>query len=404
MQDLTLVGVHDDGEHLVVRAKDGTTFKLRVDEPLRVAVRLDRARLGQAQLQAEGGLRPREIQARIRAGQSAEQVAQNAGVPLEYVRRYEGPVLAEREFVAGQARAVRLRRPGQGGGPAPALEDVVHQRLSAREVDESAATWDAWRSENGTWVVVLDFVAGGRERRARWSYDPQLRHVTPTDDEARWLTDEEPPEPGPLAQRRLVPVRAGRGPAGAAEAGEGPAARDRVYDVEADGGVRPADGHRDDRRDERRESPAAPAPAAAATVDLLDTLRERRGRRPRVVVPAGDGTHSETDALDLALDGLRARAEQLGEPPAPIHRAPGPTSRTTRRCSCCPRTCLRRHRGRAPQPWAQVPAQAPVPAPGDVSGAVHRTAGCGPGRATARRRAGATRSGCRSGAGRPGRR
>src|SRR5512140_2836843 len=99
MQDLKLVGVHDDGEHLVLSAPDGQKYLLAVDDPLRAAVRLDRARLGQLQIQTEGRLRPREIQARIRAGQTAEEVAEASGLTIEHIRRFEGPVLAEREFV-----------------------------------------------------------------------------------------------------------------------------------------------------------------------------------------------------------------------------------------------------------------------------------------------------------------
>ena len=76
--------------------------------------------------------------------------------------------------------------------------------------------------------------------------------------------------------------------------------RERVYDVEADGGVRAVEDGR--------------AGAAAATVDLLDTLRERRGRRQWV--PDASEDPDEMDPLELAVDQLRVRAEALGEPPA----------------------------------------------------------------------------------------
>ncbi len=300
MQDLTLVGVHDDGDHLVLAGSDGQRYLLKVDEPLRAAVRRDRARLAQLQIELADSLRPRDIQARIRAGRTAEDVAAEAGVPVEHVRRYEGPVLAEREFLTRQARGVRVRRATPGGpGSWPTLDELVAQRLAAREVDVAAASWDAWRTD-GTWFVRLTFTAAGRERHAEWSYDVQLRHVTPLDDEARWLVDEAPPATaGPLpgaGRRALAPVRDGDGRAPTGEGGP----RERVYDVEADGGLRPVE-------DER-------ASAAAATVDLLDTLRERRGRRQWLPDPAEDP--DTPDALERAVDQLRVRAEALGEPPA----------------------------------------------------------------------------------------
>jgi hypothetical protein len=206
--------------------------------------------------------------------------------------------------VTRQARAVRVRRATPGGpGSWPTLEELVTQRLGAREVDPATASWDAWRTD-GTWFIRLSFPAAGRERRAEWSYDVQLRHVTPLDDEARWFVDEVSPAaaagplPGP-GRRALAPVRDGRDARPATGPGEGPV-RELVYDVESDGGLRPVE-------DER-------AGAAAATVDLLDTLRERRGRRQWLPDPADD---SDTpDALERAVDQLRVRAEALGEPPA----------------------------------------------------------------------------------------
>jgi hypothetical protein len=300
MHDLTLVGVHDGGEHLVLSGADGERYLLPVDEPLRAAVRRDRARLAQLQIEQAGTLRPRDIQAKIRSGRTAEDVAAEAGVPIEHVRRYEGPVLAEREFVTRQARGVRLRRAEPGtAGSYPTLHELVTTRLAAREVDPEATAWDAWRTE-GTWIIRLSFDAGGRPRHADWVYDVQLRHVTPLDDEERWLLDEPSPEAasgGMPGRRPLAPVRDPRlGHDGSGEGGT----REHVYDVEADGGVRAVE-------DERRN-------AAAATVDLLDTLRERRGRRQWLPDAAEDP--DGVDPLELAVDQLRVRAEALGDPPA----------------------------------------------------------------------------------------
>jgi hypothetical protein len=291
MDDLTLVGVHEDGEHLLLVDGTGARHRLKVDEALRAAVRRDRARLGQLQIESEGRLRPREIQARIRSGETAEEVAAAAGVPIEHVRRYEGPVLAEREFVASQARQVRVRRGAAGGsgGAAPGaatLGEIVADRLSQREVDPEDAVWDAWRADDGSWCLVLTFSAGNKQREARWTYDAGVRHVAPLDDEARWLTEDEPPQ---TQQRRLSPVR------------------DRVYDVEASGTARPA------------------PPEEPGAVDLLDTLRERRGRRSR---PVGEADPNAIDPVREAIDSLmsrgelRARGERPEAPERPPAKAP----------------------------------------------------------------------------------
>jgi hypothetical protein len=332
MHDLTLVGVHHDGEKLVLVGSDGQRYLLRVDEPLRAAVRRDRARLAQLQIEQTNTLRPRDIQAKIRSGRTAEEVADEAGVPVEHVRRYEGPVLAEREFVTRQARGVRLRRAAPGTpGSYPTLDELVAARLAAREVDPASATWDAWRTD-GTWFVRLTFEAAGRLRQAEWEYDVQLRHVTALDDEARWLVDEPAPEPAP-GRRVLTPV--------APDGVHPDQLRERVYDVEADGGLRPADDGR--------------AGAAAATVDLLDTLRERRGRRQWV--PDGGDEAEGVDPLELAVDQLRVRAEALGEAPAAHPPRSRPEQLEDAELLALPDAAP------APKPSAPKPAAKPGPVP-----------------------------------------
>ena len=95
MPELRVVAVSNDGTRLVLKAADSTEYTLPIDERLRAAVRGDRPRLGQIEIEVESHLRPRDIQARIRAGATAEEVAQLAGIPVDRVRRFEGPVLAE---------------------------------------------------------------------------------------------------------------------------------------------------------------------------------------------------------------------------------------------------------------------------------------------------------------------
>ena len=246
MQDLRLIGVHEDGEHLLLSDADGGRFRVRVDEPLRTAVRHDRPRLGQQQVDADASLRPRDVQALIRAGSSAEEVAERSGWSVDKVRRYEGPILAEREHVAGLSRGVRVRGRSSGAG-APTLSVRVGERLKGRGVDPSAASWDAWREEGGPWTVVVTFAAGGRQRQASWHFDLADRTVTAIDDEARWLSEEEEPVPGPIPAPHLS---------------QGPGRTTTVYDVEAEGGLR-----------------AAERPAAAATVETTDAERPARAER-----------------------------------------------------------------------------------------------------------------------------
>ncbi len=242
MQDLRLIGVHEDGAHLLLAAEDGARFRVPLDEALRAAARRDRPRLGQLQIEIEGGVRPREVQAMIRSGLSPAEVAERSGWTLDKIAKYQGPVLAEREYVAGLARAVRLRHRGSGSGSAPTLEARVTERLGTRGVVPEHLEWDSWRREGPDWTVAVAFPAGGRQREATWSFDVPTRTLLPRDDEARWLSeDETPPAAAPVL--RETPV----------------------YDVEADGGV-----------DAPRSRPATEGP-----VDLVTAMRERSAARSR---------------------------------------------------------------------------------------------------------------------------
>jgi hypothetical protein len=253
MAELELVGLHEDGEHLVLEAADGQRYRLHIDEPLRAAVRRDRPQLEQIRAEQSGVPSPREIQARVRAGQTAEQIAEASGLTVEHVRRFEGPVVAEREFLAEQARQTRI---GRDVG-APVLGDLVLDRLAARGVDTTTLTWDAFREQGAGWTVVARYQVQDEPREARWGYDPSVRAVHADEDEARWLSETEIAD-GPLPRRHLTAVR------------------DVVYDIDAEGSVRPVLAAVD--------SPApAPEPEEedpqAATQDLLDDLRARRGVR-----------------------------------------------------------------------------------------------------------------------------
>ncbi|MFF2772092.1 septation protein SepH [Streptomyces bacillaris] len=196
MPELRVVAVSNDGTRLVLKAADSTEYTLPIDERLRAAVRNDRARLGQIEIEVESHLRPRDIQARIRAGASAEEVAQFAGIPVDRVRRFEGPVLAERAFMAERARKTPVRRPGENTGPQ--LGEAVQERLLLRGADKETVQWDSWRRDDGTWEVLLVYRVAGEPHSASWSYDPPRRLVQAVDDEARSLigeTDDAAPEP-----------------------------------------------------------------------------------------------------------------------------------------------------------------------------------------------------------------
>ncbi|MGH3874846.1 MAG: septation protein SepH [Pseudonocardiaceae bacterium] len=180
---LETVAPHSGGEE---------QFTLPIDDSLHAAVRGDLVRLGQIEIEVESPMRPREIQSRIRAGASVEQVATAAGVSSQRVERFAYPVLLERSrtaMLAQQAHPVRA-----DGPDVRTLEEVVTESFRRRGHDVAATTWDSWRGEDGKWVIQLRWQAGRSENRAHWTLHPGAHGgtVTALNDHATSLIDPQP--------------------------------------------------------------------------------------------------------------------------------------------------------------------------------------------------------------------
>ena len=211
MEQLRLVAVHDDGEHLIVETPDSTRYRLKIDQQLRQTIQHAR-RKPPARGRGGSSYGPRDIQARFRAGASVDDVVAESGWEAERVRRYEWPILAERSHMVAEACRVTVSgtNPSRDGyrsvfeGEPASLEDTVAQRATQLGVDRSSFDWDAWLREDQLWTVQLSFSVTDGDASglptagpARWSYNPVTRSVRPENDWARTL-GEEPRETGPL--------------------------------------------------------------------------------------------------------------------------------------------------------------------------------------------------------------
>jgi hypothetical protein len=190
--------VSEDGTYAVLAAPGRSgRFSLPIDDRLRIVARGQFSRLAQYEIEVESPLRPKEIQDRIRAGETAEEIADAAGVPIERVRRFEGPVLAERAYRAQEAQGASLRHT-RDSGPGRRLGEVLAERLSDVGADMDAAEWDSRKLPDGNWQVSLIFTAGDIPRLAEWVFDPRSRHISPANDTAAGLclSDADLPEVG----------------------------------------------------------------------------------------------------------------------------------------------------------------------------------------------------------------
>jgi hypothetical protein len=181
MRTLRLVALSDDGKSLILTSDDPEDgeerFELPIDERVRAAARGD-ARLGAIE-DLGNTLPPRVIQARIRAGETPEQVAQASGTRVDRIMRFAHPVLQERARIAEQAREARVRL--SEGTPSVSLQRGMTERLRWLGADFDAVRWDAHRTDDGIWVVTGAWRTGQKSGTTLWSYDIPARVVSPVD-------------------------------------------------------------------------------------------------------------------------------------------------------------------------------------------------------------------------------
>lgn len=203
MRELTLIGLDVDGKHVICEGGEpADKFLIRVDDRLRAAVRGDRTRFGaKAENEVKGVLRPKDIQARIRAGASVQELAESSGVDVLRIERFASPVLLERQRAAEMATAAH---PVLADGPAvETLKETITAALSSRGHSSQNTNWDAWRTDDGRWTIRMGWQAGLSENFAHFRFTPGAHGgtVTAIDEAASELID-------PDFERPLRPVAA----------------------------------------------------------------------------------------------------------------------------------------------------------------------------------------------------
>jgi hypothetical protein len=195
MRELKMVGLDADGKFVICEAREGDDpieqFKLAADDRLRAALRGDPIPPEQPQLDIEvtNMLSPKEIQSKIRAGASVEQVAAASGTEVSRIRRFAHPVLLERFRAAEMATAAH---PMLADGPSVlTLLETISTALVARGLDPDRLSWDAWRNEDNRWTVQLAWKAGRSDNIAHFCFTPGAHGgiVTALDDAASDLID-----------------------------------------------------------------------------------------------------------------------------------------------------------------------------------------------------------------------
>ena len=190
MTELRLTGKSDDGSHINLVDNNGTEFTLRISDTLRATVNQPRL-TSVPSIDAVETVSVKEIQRRLRAGDSFEQIARDGQITVDKVERFSGPIMQEREYILDRARELVMRKDVHR--IEMTFRDVVLAKLAPRGVDTDEVSWNTWRLADGTWHIELHYPNRDGNGVATWNFDLSRRALGATDDNGAWLIDEDAP-------------------------------------------------------------------------------------------------------------------------------------------------------------------------------------------------------------------
>ena len=189
MRELHVVALSEDGKSVVLAATKGAQrggFRVALDGALTAAVRGEFSRPPEDEPRVST-ITVKEIQARLRAGESPEEISRAEAIDLDRVQRFSGPVLSEIARVVESTRSATIVRTRRGPSVATLGESVDEHLRKAATAREDSAQWSARRQDDGRWVVEVVWHARGGPRTGRWLWDPAARTVTAADPESAAL-------------------------------------------------------------------------------------------------------------------------------------------------------------------------------------------------------------------------
>ncbi len=189
MTDIRFLGRSEDGAYVLLTDDEGNEFRLPLDDDLRAAISQPRlVAVSNYYDQTDSDvITVKEVQARLRAGASFDEISQLSGWTLEKIDKYAGPILQERAYVIDIALKSPLRRDSNS----PLLGLAAHSQLAPRGVDMEEVEWNTFRFEDGTWEIILNYPSREGTSSAHWNFDLHKRALIAEDDGARWINGDE---------------------------------------------------------------------------------------------------------------------------------------------------------------------------------------------------------------------
>jgi hypothetical protein len=188
--DLRLVGRSEDGNHIEFIDAHDRRFQARLSDSLRAAV--NQPRLAAIRIESdEPTTTVKEVQSRLRAGESMDAISRTTDWSLEKIEKFAGPILQERAFVIAQALKSSIRRDGSGTASFPStLNDAMTTQLTTHGVDVEDVEWNTHRRRGGLWDIALYYPNRDGQADAHWSFNPATGTLIAEDDSAKWISGE----------------------------------------------------------------------------------------------------------------------------------------------------------------------------------------------------------------------
>jgi hypothetical protein len=386
VRELHVVAVSEDGRHVLLAGKRDATqggFRVALNDRLAAALKGDLPSPGQ-EAPHSSDLTPKEIQSRLRTGESAEAIALAAGVPVARVERFSGPVQGEMARMIDATRSAYLVR-GRLGLSAVSLGEAVDLAIDgAPSVREDSSEWTTHREEEGTWLVKVTWYARKRSREAAWRYNPATRTVIAADPASAAMAHVDARAAEKPARRRPAAAPAKKTVAKAATVKKAPAkaapAKRAVAKVapakravakaapakKAVAKVAPA------KKTVAKAAPAKKAPAKAAPAKrTVAKAAPAKQTAKRAVAKAAPAKQAATKTIAKAAPARRAVATKVPIVQTPVSKVPtrtaAPAKATAAKKASTRRAPVKRSAKTVPQAPARRPARAlsvvPDPAP-----------------------------------------
>ncbi len=327
MQELKVIGVENGA--LLAASEDGDRYRIAIDAALQ-------SRLRQTQIDPPAAVKlsPREVQAHIRAGMSAEDVAAVTGAALDFVRRFEGPVVAEREYMVSSALSVPVHT---AIDPDPVDDDanfgtVIRERLAS--LGASTERWASWKEPAGGWIIKLSFTADEIDHDARWGFEPKKNALSPLNGEAIALSQQGELKGSLIPRLRAVGSETSASDVSRFDSGAFNFTESLADEILSDTAALPdlvpysrIPSTSDAVSKAAIKRAAEPPTSLSETADLLESLRRRRGER--------EAANLSDAAKTAALAQARRAGDASGAGPAatssdttPAPASPGEPARS----------------------------------------------------------------------------